>query len=60
MNIDRNPRTPRKFQVSGIPTLLILENGEPVDKIVGVTPKPKLEQRLNKYLDSAYRGLSED
>lgn len=51
LNIDQNPRTPRRFQVSGIPTLIVLENGEPVDRIVGIAPKQRLERRLREQLD---------
>lgn len=51
LNIDENPETPRKFQVSGIPTLLITKDGEPADKVVGMAPKERLNQRLSKYLD---------
>lgn len=51
LNIDQNRETPRKFQISGIPTLLIAKNGEVVDKIVGSAQKPQLKQKLRKYLD---------
>lgn len=51
LNVDRNQRTARRFQVSGIPTLLVLEDGNVVDRIVGMTSKQKLEARLTKYLE---------
>lgn len=51
LNIDQNPKTPRRFQVSGIPTLLVVKNGEVSDRIVGMTSKQKLEERLRGYLD---------
>ncbi|KXA88637.1 hypothetical protein AKJ57_06565 [candidate division MSBL1 archaeon SCGC-AAA259A05] len=51
LNIDQNPKTPGKFQVSGIPTLLIAKDGGIVDRIVGSAKKPQLEQKLRKYLD---------
>lgn len=50
LNIDQNPKTPRKFQVSGIPTLLVFKDGELVDRIVGMVTQPRLKLRLEKYL----------
>ena len=48
MDIDDNPKTPVTYGVRGIPTLLIFNNGGPVDQIVGAVPKQVLKQRLDK------------
>lgn len=50
LNVDQNPKIPRKFQVSGIPTLLVFKDGELVDRIVGMVTQPKLKLRLEKHL----------
>ncbi|MFP4005342.1 MAG: thioredoxin [Candidatus Hadarchaeia archaeon] len=50
VNVDENTQAPRKFQVSGIPTLVIFKDGEPVDKVVGMVPKKQLKQKLDSYL----------
>lgn len=50
MNIDENKNTPAKHGIMSIPTLLIFKDGELVDKIVGVLPKEKIEDKLKTYL----------
>lgn len=51
LDVDENPRTAGRFQIFGIPTLLIIRNGEEVDRIVGVVPKDHIEARLKKHLE---------
>ena len=51
LNVDENPRTAGIFQIFGIPTLLIMENGKEVDRIVGLVPKNHIEARLKKCLE---------
>jgi thioredoxin len=46
LDVDRNPQTATQFQISSIPSLLIFKNGKLVDKLVGLQPKPAIEQRL--------------
>ena len=48
LNVDENPATAARFQVSGIPTLLILRGGREVDRIVGVQPKAEIARRLER------------
>lgn len=36
MNVDENRETPYKFNVTGIPTLIIFKDGEPAKQFVGV------------------------
>ncbi|MBI2060059.1 MAG: thioredoxin [Nitrospirae bacterium] len=46
MNVDDNPGTPSKYQVMGIPTLILFKAGSPIDQVVGAVPKAKLVQLL--------------
>lgn len=50
MDVDANPNTPQKFGIIGIPTLLVKKDGEVVEKLVGYTPKEKLEEILAQYV----------
>ncbi|MDE1549244.1 thioredoxin [Jeotgalibaca caeni] len=49
MDVDENPETPQKFGIMGIPTLLVKKDGEVVEKLVGYTPKERLEEILEQY-----------
>jgi thioredoxin 1 len=48
LNVDENPKTPAKYGVRGIPTLILFNQGKEVDKIVGMTNKSRLETMLAK------------
>jgi thioredoxin 2 len=51
LNVDENPSTAVRFQARSIPTLLILEAGREVDRIVGVQPKGEIVRRLQRWAD---------
>ncbi len=42
VNIDENPDSPAKYNVRGIPTLILFKNGAPVATKVGALPKSSL------------------
>ncbi len=46
LNVDENPKTPAKYGVRGIPTLILFNQGKEVDKVVGMTSKDNLEKML--------------
>ena len=51
MNVDENPDIPTsRFHVRGIPTLVVLKNGELVDTIVGLANKEDISSLLDKHL----------
>jgi len=50
VDVDKNQPLARKFGVSGIPTLLLLKNGEIVERMVGVQPKATIAASLNSAL----------
>ncbi len=47
-NVDDNPSTPVKYGIRSIPTLILFNDGEIVDKIIGMVAKSKLEELLNQ------------
>ena len=48
LDVDENQETASKFGIMSIPTLIVLKNGEVVDKVVGFQPKEALAERLEK------------
>jgi thioredoxin 1 len=50
INIDENNKTPIKFGVKGIPTLILFDKGEEVDRKIGALSKAQLEEFLNKHV----------
>ena len=52
MDVDRNAATPQRYNVRGIPTLLIFKGGQVREQIVGNVPRETIEKALNKHLPS--------
>ncbi|MGH9347838.1 MAG: thioredoxin [Vicinamibacterales bacterium] len=51
MNVDENPSIPtNRFQVRGIPTLVLLKDGQLVETIVGLRQKEELVKSIERYL----------
>jgi thioredoxin 1 len=50
LNVDDNPNTAFKFQIRGIPAVLLFKNGEVVDQVVGLAPKEDFVKVLDRHL----------
>lgn len=50
MDVDKNPATPGRYGVRGIPALILFKGGQVADQIVGFVPKDKIDQSLNRIL----------
>ncbi|MEP3224475.1 MAG: thioredoxin TrxA [Parasphingorhabdus sp.] len=50
LNIDDSPDAPGKYGVRGIPTMILFNNGEPVETKVGAAPKSQLKSWLEDSL----------
>ena len=50
LNIDENPVTPQKYNVRGIPTLMLFKEGKLIDTKIGSLPKSSLVDWINSYL----------
>ena len=49
-NVDNSPNIPTKYSIRAIPTLILFQNGNVVDQIVGAVPKSHLEELVKKVL----------
>ncbi|HOE52506.1 MAG TPA: thioredoxin [Methanomassiliicoccales archaeon] len=50
LNTDENERTPMRFNITAIPTMLVFKNGMLLDRIVGAGNKDFMRQKFSKYL----------
>ena len=50
LNVDENPNTAFKFQIRGIPAMLIFKGGQVVEQVVGLTPKEELKKVLDRHV----------
>ena len=50
LDTDENPATPTHYNVMGLPTLLLLRDGEEVDRIVGVAGYEEIKARVERLL----------
>jgi len=50
MNVDENMKTPGKYGIRGIPTLLLFKGGELKETMVGVQSKDKIIEVVSKHL----------
>ena len=48
MNVDDNPKTPSRYGVRGIPNLILFQNGEVKEQIVGAVPKAQLVKVIDR------------
>ncbi|GAA0990629.1 MULTISPECIES: thioredoxin [Subtercola] len=50
LNVDENPQTAAKYQITSIPAMKVYRGGEVVKTIIGAKPKAALENDLVDYL----------
>jgi thioredoxin 1 len=50
LNVDDNPQTAAKYQITSIPAMKVYKGGEVVKTVIGAKPKPALEADLAAYL----------
>ena len=49
-NIDENQEVPQKLSITAIPSLILYKDGELVDRVNGLLPKPQLNSFLQKHI----------
>jgi len=57
-NVDHNPKTPDKYGVQGIPTLMFFKGGKLVDKVTGLVPRSIIEDAIMNCLSEPERTSS--
>jgi thioredoxin 1 len=50
LNVDENPATAMRYQVRGIPTLLLFKGGRIVDQKVGAAPRTDVQRMIDAHV----------
>lgn len=50
VNVDENNLTPSKYNIRGIPTLLLFKDGQVQEQLVGAASRDVIEKMLKKHL----------
>jgi len=51
VNTEKNPLLSQHFKIKSIPTLMVIDQGDLVERFQGLVPKPNLEEILNEYIN---------
>ena len=57
VNADEQQMIAQQFGVRSLPTVMVIQNGRPVDGFVGAKPEAQVRQLLEKYLPKPWDGL---
>jgi len=50
LDIDQNLETTMQYSVLGVPTLILFKGGQPVERMMGLMPKPKILEKVKRHL----------
>jgi thioredoxin 1 len=50
LNVDENPDAAQRFRIRGIPTVILLKDGQVIDQLVGNQPKDSFVTTIEKHL----------
>lgn len=50
MNVDENIETPGTYRVMSIPTFIVFQNGQEVERLVGSMSKDTMKEKLSRFL----------
>ena len=53
LNVDDNPSVVEKFRIAAIPTLIVFQNGEEKDRIIGAASQEVIARRLAAHVGNA-------
>jgi thioredoxin 1 len=50
IDVDKNPKVSQKYQIQGVPTLILFKNGSPVWRQSGVIQASQLQSIINQHI----------
>jgi thioredoxin 2 len=60
VNVDENPALAQRFNAMSIPTLVVMKDGQVVNRVVGALPKPQLEAQITPHLKPPKKPAGEE
>jgi thioredoxin len=49
LDVDENPASAEKYQVFSIPTMIVFKDGKEAERLVGLCPKSRITETLQKH-----------
>ena len=53
INVDEEDDLSEEYGIRSIPTLILEKNGKQVDRIIGLAPKSRIMELINKYVNES-------
>jgi thioredoxin 1 len=50
IDVDENPYSAQKYEVSSVPTTIVFEKGKPIKTIIGAKPKHQMLEELKEWV----------
>lgn len=50
LDVDNNPELAMRYQVMGVPTLMLFVNGEPAQRVTGYQPKDRILAKFKPHI----------
>lgn len=50
IDVDEAPKLSQEYEISSIPCLILFQDGEAVDRIIGALPQESIQDKINDYL----------
>jgi thioredoxin 1 len=52
LNVDENPTVAQRYSIRGIPTLILFQEGEEKERIVGVVSREMVARTIEAHIDA--------
>lgn len=53
LNVDRSPAITQRYGIQGIPTLILFQDGEESERIIGVASKEEISNTIDRHVGAA-------
>src|SRR5262245_43247105 len=58
LNVDENPNIAQRYGIRGIPTLILFQQGEEKERIVGVVDQNEISRTIGRHVDGAANSMT--